>query len=81
MPKESQKIKEINALTEHAIDHTHYKVYCDFCDGETCEQEYPSDAAEEAWEQGYKICTLKNGEKYVACASCFEKEAWKKWEK
>jgi hypothetical protein len=68
---------EIEKLTESAIDTTYYKVYCEFCEANSGEEDYPSSAAEQAYTQGFRIIpVLDRGYKSVACKDCLEKKAW-----
>lgn len=77
----TEEYKTIEEMAEHAVDTTYYKIYCSFCSQKTKEKgEYPSTAAEEAWNRGYRFHTFKNGETYVACPKCIKEEKWKEWE-
>ncbi len=74
------KVKEIEQLQDHVIETRHYNVFCDFCDNQTPDEEYESTAADRAFELGFEEYTV-DGEQGIACAECYPKEEWKKWEK
>jgi hypothetical protein len=73
------KEKWVERLTKHATDTTYYKVYCEYCDNDSGEEEYASSAAEEAYEQGFRVIKVPNRDyENVICGSCLAKKAAEK---
>lgn len=66
---------------KYAMDYYYYRISCTFCSNKTSECEYASDAAEEAYNLGYREVIFKQNfqedRRRLACNECLASGIWR----